>query len=110
MGDEPFSWNEFLIGWIRRDNIIGWHWKPEVAVSLSVEIGSYLRKYVPDYDPTVGAELEFQAGTTVRDAVGRLGIPVREASVVTVNRSAATLDQELKDGDLVGIFPVAMGG
>jgi sulfur carrier protein ThiS len=79
-------------------------------VALSIEIGSYLRKYVPGYDPTAGVELKFQPGMTVRDVVARLGIPAAEASVVTVNRAAATVDQELKDGDLVGIFPVAMGG
>jgi len=80
------------------------------VVALSVEIGSYLRKYVPGYDPIAGANVEFQPGMTVRDVVGRLGIPASEASVFTVNRSAAILDQELHDGDFVGIFPVAMGG
>lgn len=79
-------------------------------MALTVEIGSYLRKYVSGYDPAAGIQIEFHPGTTVRGVVSRLGIPAAEASVVTVNRSAATLDQELKDGDFVGIFPVAMGG
>jgi sulfur carrier protein ThiS len=77
---------------------------------LRVEVGSYLRKYVSGYDPEKGLELELDAEKTAGQIIDELGIPRNETAVIMVNRKAAQLDHALKDGDLLGLFPVALGG
>jgi sulfur carrier protein ThiS len=79
-------------------------------MALRVEVDSYLRKYLPGYDPAKGIELEYKPGVTPAQVIRELGIPTAEASIITVNRSVVRADQELHDGDLVGLFPVALGG
>ncbi len=81
-----------------------------MAVSLRVEIGSYLRKCVSGYDPERGLELVGCQGKTVIQLLEPLGIPREEVAVFTVNPSVTSPDHPLKDGDLVGLFPVALGG
>jgi sulfur carrier protein ThiS len=77
---------------------------------LRVEVGSYLRRYVAGYDPEKGMELELDAEKTAGQIIDELGIPRSEATVIMVNRKAAQPDQALKDGDILGLFPVALGG
>jgi len=79
-------------------------------MTLRIEVGSYLRKYVSGYDPEKGLELELDAEKTAGQIIDELGIPRSEAAVIMVNRKAARSDQALKDGDLLGLFPVALGG
>ncbi|MBM3298554.1 MAG: MoaD/ThiS family protein [Deltaproteobacteria bacterium] len=79
-------------------------------MALRVEIGSYLRRYVHGYDAAQGMEVACEPGVTAGEVIRQLGIPEGEVSIITVNRSVARPDQELHDGDLIGVFPVAMGG
>lgn len=79
-------------------------------MALRVEVGSYLRKYLTEYDPEKGLELKFEAEKTAGQIIDELGIPRSEVSIIMVNRKAARSDQALKDGDLLGLFPVALGG
>ncbi len=79
-------------------------------MTLRVEVGSYLRKYLTEYDSEKGLELELEVEKTAGQIIDELGIPRSEATVIMVNRKAARSEQLLKDGDLLGLFPVAMGG
>lgn len=79
-------------------------------MALRVEVGSYLRKYLTEYDPEKGLELKLKAEKTAGQIIDELGIPPSEVSIIMVNRKAARSDQALKDGDLLGLFPVALGG
>ena len=55
---------------------------------------------VREYDPT----------TTVGQLITDLNITEVEAKIVFVNNRHATLNRELSDGDVVGIFPPIGGG
>ncbi len=79
-------------------------------MAVGVVVDSYLRRYVPGYDPTNGIKLVYTPGITAGQAVEELGIPAAEASIITVNRSVVRPGQELQDGDLLGVFPAALGG
>jgi sulfur carrier protein ThiS len=65
---------------------------------------------VRGYDPETGVEVPFEAGKTVDQVIRELGIPREEVVIVTVNRSCVRADHVLRDGDLVGLFPAALGG
>ncbi len=79
-------------------------------MALRVEVGSYLRKYLTAYEPEKGLELDLEGEKTAGQIIDELGIPRSEVSIIMVNRIAARSDHPLKDGDLLGIFPVALGG
>ncbi len=78
-------------------------------MGVRVEVSSGLRRFLADYDPRRGLELPARGLTPAR-ILERLGIPEREVALVMVNRRPASLDQELRQGDLVGLFPPLGGG
>lgn len=78
-------------------------------MAVKVEISSSLRRWVPDYDPARGLLVD-AAGLSAAQLVERLGLPAGEVRLVMVNRRAASPDQVLADGDLVGLFPSLTGG
>ena len=79
-------------------------------MTLRIEAGSSLIKYLSGYDPESGLELELDVEKTAGQIIDELGIPRSDPTVIMAPRKAAQLDQTLKDGDLLGLFPVALGG
>jgi molybdopterin synthase sulfur carrier subunit len=57
-----------------------------------------------------GGALDVSAGSTVRDLIDRLEIPVESAKVIFLNGRHAKYDQVLRDGDRVAVFPPVAGG
>lgn len=49
-------------------------------------------------------------GTTVRQVVQELKIPLEELSLILLNGQAALPEQELNDGDMLSLFPPVGGG
>ena len=74
-----------------------------------MEVSSGLRRFLPAYHPGRGLVLPARGLTPAR-LLQQLGIPPEEVALVMVNRRPARLDQELEEGDLVGIFPPLGGG
>lgn len=79
-------------------------------MAVLVKLSTVLRQCIPDYDPIRGLSLEDAAGITVRQALTRAGIPVDKIKIVLVNGLAASLEDVLKDGDRLGLFPPVGGG
>ncbi len=79
---------------------------------LRVELGSFLRRYVSDYDPSEGIRMfvDNAEAVTMHNVIRKLGLPAESVQVVTVNRNAAAFDTPLHDGDRVGLFSAASGG
>jgi len=50
------------------------------------------------------------ADTTVADLLARLGLPSDVDRVITINDENRAEDVVLRDGDMLKVFPVAMGG
>lgn len=80
------------------------------TMALKVEISPYLTRHMPDLYVGRAFELEYRDGLNVRQLILELGIRVEEVGVVTVNRSVVLMDDPVKDGDSVGVFPSALGG
>lgn len=51
-------------------------------------------------------EISLKNESTVREAILALGIPAERVKLILVNHTVAFLDQPLKDGDRVSLFPV----
>ena len=49
-------------------------------------------------------------GTTVRDVLTQIGVPVEKAKLIFVNARKKDLDAVLNGGERVGIFPPVGGG
>jgi sulfur carrier protein ThiS len=79
-------------------------------MALHIELCSFLRKYVSDYDPAKGIELGISEGVRVEQAIRQLDIPFEEVKIIVVNHKAVKPDHLLKEGDRVGLFTVVTGG
>lgn len=53
---------------------------------------------------------EFSEGTTVKQLIDELKITEEDVAILLVNGLDSTVDHELKDGDVVSIFPPVGGG
>ena len=50
-------------------------------------------------------EITVKAGATVREAIRVLGMPKERVKLIFVNHTGAFLDQSLREGDRVSLFP-----
>ena len=51
-----------------------------------------------------------QDGATIRDLAVSLGMPVDMVRIITINGRQVDIEAKLSDGDLVYLFPPALGG
>ena len=50
-------------------------------------------------------EITLKNGATVQEAIQALGIPKERVKLIFVNHTGASLNQPLKEGDRVSLFP-----
>lgn len=55
-------------------------------------------------------EMEFAPGSSLGDALARIGIQPEEVSLPLINGRYSSLDDELQEGDVLSIFPAVGGG
>lgn len=79
-------------------------------MAIDLMLSSALRRYVKDYDPLSGLQLEAEPGLTALELINSLGIPPGEVKIIMLNGVAAAQDSLIKDGDRVGLFPAVGGG
>jgi molybdopterin converting factor small subunit len=58
----------------------------------------------------VAEKREYPVGTRIVDIIRELRIPEPEIGIIMLNSRHAEPDQQLKDGDNLGIFPQVGGG
>ena len=74
---------------------------------VNVKLMSMFAKYLKN---NPDGKVEVEENATVRGLAETLGLPVRLVRIITVNGKQEDLDKVLSDGDLVYIFPPAIGG
>ncbi len=74
---------------------------------VNVKLMSLFAKYLKDYPD---GKISLDSAATVRTLAENLGLPIKRVKIITVNGKQETLDNSLSDGDLVYIFPPAIGG
>ncbi|EGB13917.1 thiamine S protein [Pseudodesulfovibrio mercurii] len=63
-----------------------------------------------DYLPENSDDYPVEPGETIRSLVAKLGIPEKDVTIMFINSRFSKLDNEIKDGDRVGLFPPVGGG
>lgn len=66
-------------------------------------MGSLLHYGSPEQSGLI--EITLTNGATVLEAIQALGIPKEKVKLIFVNHTGALLDQPLKEGDRVSLFP-----
>lgn len=79
-------------------------------IKINVRLFATLRKYVPNYDPEQGMNVEMNEGSTVKDLVHLLHLSQSEAKIIVVNGVPKKTADLIHDGDQVNIFTPITGG
>ena len=74
-----------------------------MTIQIQVKLFLHLRK-------NRSQSVELTDGSKARDLVRLLGIRLEDVGVLSINDRQATLDLQLKDGDIVSIIPPIGGG
>ena len=77
---------------------------------VQIFLSSTLRKYVPDYDPTVGVGKRIDAPMRLESLCREMGIPVATVKIVMVNGKRVSLEYEVKGNERIALFPPVGGG
>lgn len=73
---------------------------------IQLKLFATLQKYAA----RIPQPCEITAGTTLREVISRLQIPVEDIQIVFVDGQRSTLDTTLQGGERVGLFPPVGGG
>ncbi|MFO7460160.1 MAG: MoaD/ThiS family protein [Desulfatiglandales bacterium] len=68
-----------------------------------------LARYMPEPWRN-SSKVEVREGTTVKDLLESIKVPLGAVKVVFVNGVHAEEDQAIRDGDRIGVFPPVAGG
>jgi molybdopterin converting factor small subunit len=74
---------------------------------VNVKLMSMFAKYLKNHPD---GSVNIEEGATVRSLAEMLGLPILLVRIITVNGKQVGLDKVLSDGDLLYIFPPAIGG
>ncbi|MCP4297607.1 MAG: MoaD/ThiS family protein [Proteobacteria bacterium] len=79
---------------------------------MKVEIGLFatFAKYLPEEAEGFKVTIELDEGSTVKDVLLRMGVPLDEIKLIFINSVKADVEDVLKDGDKMGAFPPVAGG
>ncbi len=77
---------------------------------VQVFLNATLRKSVKGYDPTRGLSVSLSEPATVAGLCDMLRIPKGEIKLVMIDGRAASLENELKGNERIGLFPPVGGG
>ncbi len=79
---------------------------------MKIEINLFINftQYLPENSDGHKAVMEFKEGTSVRDVLLHLEIPIDKVKLVFVNGIHTQMEDKLKDGDRMGVFPPLGGG
>lgn len=78
-----------------------------MKTSIHLKLFATLKRFLPESEC---GRFALDAGTTVRDLLGKLGIPESEAKLIFIDGKKAGLETMLSGGERVGIFPPVGGG
>ncbi|MBI5441619.1 MAG: MoaD/ThiS family protein [Deltaproteobacteria bacterium] len=77
-------------------------------MNVQVKLFADLRQYLPGGESPWAGELP--EGTTVAKALEKFGVPEGKPRILLVNGRHAQPGQELREGDLLSVFPPVAGG
>jgi len=84
--------------------------KYEQRNTLSANIDLRLFATLQKFNPPSPGTYPITPGTTVKELLRQLGVPLEKAKLIFVNGLKKDLDARLEGGERVGIFPPVGGG
>jgi molybdopterin converting factor small subunit len=79
-------------------------------MQVEVKLFATLRDYLPKDSERFSCKLEIEAQSQVKDILTKLKIPEEMPKIILVNGVHGKIDQILKEGDVLSIFPPVAGG
>ena len=79
-------------------------------MEVKVKLFATLRDYLPKNSDGKSFQLEIDEKTTINQIITQLEIPEEIPKIILVNGLQGYIDQTLKDGDVLSIFPPVAGG
>ena len=79
-------------------------------MKVEVRMFANLAKLLPPGSQNKRATMTVKKGTTVDELLERLKIPEKVTNIVMVNGVQGDREAELKEGDVVSVFPPIAGG
>lgn len=77
---------------------------------VTIRLNASLRRYIPSDAGGSPFPFEVEDGATVALVMSRLGIPDKQAQMVTVDGEQADVDAVLAEGQDLSLFPPLAGG
>jgi sulfur carrier protein ThiS len=83
----------------------------EVPMQIELKLLTVFKTYLPDPDSAGNTRImEVQENATVEDVIVTIGMPLDTPKVVMLNDRQGTLQDVLKAGDRLTVFPPVGGG
>ena len=79
-------------------------------MDVKVKLFATLRDYLPKGNDGKSCQMEIDDTTTIEQIITTLNIPDEIPKIILVNGLQASMDQTLKEGDVLSIFPPVAGG
>ncbi|MBD3181740.1 MoaD/ThiS family protein [Candidatus Poribacteria bacterium] len=81
-----------------------------IYMKIKVKMFANLAKLLPPGSQNKQADLTIKSGAKVQDVLDKLKVPPKLTNVFMVNGSLVDKETELKDGDILSVFPPVSGG
>jgi molybdopterin converting factor small subunit len=79
-------------------------------MQVKVKLFATLRDYLPKDSDGRSCQVNIDEATTIEQIIGKFNIPEEIPKIILVNGLNGTMDQTVKEGDEVSIFPPVAGG
>ncbi len=79
-------------------------------MEIEVKLFATLRDYLPKGSSRFSCKMEVNGQTQIQDILSKLKIPDDIPKIILVNGIHGKLEQVLKEGDVLSIFPPVAGG
>ena len=79
-------------------------------MEIKVKLFATLRDYLPKGSDGKSCQMDIDKKTTIEQIITQLKIPEEIPKITLVNGLQASMDQTLKEGDVLSIFPPVAGG
>jgi len=79
-------------------------------MEVTVKLFATLRDYLPKNSDGKSCKVKIDENTTIKQIITQLMLPEEIPKIILVNGLNGSIDQTLKDGDVLSIFPPVAGG
>ncbi|MCG8337519.1 MAG: MoaD/ThiS family protein [Proteobacteria bacterium] len=79
-------------------------------MKVEIRLFASFTRYLPPNAEGQKAAMDLDEGTTIKDVLTHLGVPLDTVKLVFANGVHANMDYVIQEGDRIGAFPPVAGG